>query len=34
MPDVIDKILVVLDERGDQRGAGGVVLQACHIVMG
>ncbi len=34
MPDVIDEILVVLDECGDQRGVGGVAVQACHIVTG
>lgn len=32
MPNVIDELLVVLDERSDQRGGGGVAVQACHIV--
>ncbi len=34
MPDVIDELLVVLDECGDQRGVGGIAGQACHIVTG
>lgn len=34
MPDVVDEILVVLDECSDQRGVGGVAVQACHIVTG
>lgn len=31
MPDVIDKFLVVLDERSDQRRVGGVAVRASHI---
>lgn len=34
MPDVVDELLVVFDECSDQRGVGGVAVQACHIVTG